>query len=327
MRPTISFFCLVSCVFIFSNCNGQVKTKSISLSERVEQLSQMSFKRSVIKFNPQKFKDFVKATPRNYSVVIMFTAIAPARQCSICRQASEEFNIVANSHRYSATFNNDLFFVVLDFDGSADVFQWMKINTAPMFIHFPPKGKPKQKDTLDVQRVGFAAEAIAKWIHEQTDIQIRVFRPPNYSNSVAFLLVLCLLGGFLYLRRNNLDILYNKTLWGVAAVFFCFSMVSGQMWNHIRSPPFVHKSHNGGIMYIHGSSQGQFVLETYIVIVLNAAIVIGMIMMIDAASKKGGVRVRRIMAILGLVFVAIDFSVILSIFRSKAHGYPYSFLI
>lgn len=59
--------------------------QSISLSERVEQLSQMSFKRSVIKFNPQKFKDFVKATPRNYSVVIMFTAIAPARQCSICR--------------------------------------------------------------------------------------------------------------------------------------------------------------------------------------------------------------------------------------------------
>lgn len=41
-----------------------------------------------------------------------------------------------------------------------------------MFIHFPPKGKPKQKDTLDVQRVGFAAEAIAKWIHEQTDIQV-----------------------------------------------------------------------------------------------------------------------------------------------------------
>lgn len=58
---------------------------------------------------------------------------------------------------------------------------------------------------------------------------------------------------------------------------------------------------------------------------LDAAIVIGMIMMIDAASKKGGVRVRRIMAILGLVFVAIDFSVILSIFRSKAHGYPYRY--
>ncbi|CAH0392507.1 unnamed protein product [Bemisia tabaci] len=326
MKSSIALLCALYCLYFLTCCDGQSRTKGLSLSDRVEQLSEMSFKRSVIKFNPQKFKDFVKATPRNYSVVIMFTAIAPARQCTICRQASEEFTIVANSHRYSAVYNKDLFFAVLDFDGSAEVFQWMKINTAPMFIHFPPKGKPKNKDTLDVQRVGFAAESIAKWIHEQTDVQIRVFRPPNYSNSVAFLLVLCLLGGFLYLRRNNLDMFYNKTLWGVASVFFCFAMVSGQMWNHIRSPPFVHKTHQG-VMYIHGSSQGQFVLETYIVIILNAAIVVGMIMMIDAASKKGEVRVRRIMAILGLVFVAIDFSVILSIFRSKAHGYPYSFLI
>lgn len=51
--------------------------------------------------------------------------------------------------------------------------------------------------------------------------------------------------------------------------FFCFAMVSGQMWNHIRGPPFVHKTSSGGVAYIHGSSQGQFVLETYIVMVLS----------------------------------------------------------
>jgi len=51
--------------------------------------------------------------------------------------------------------------------------------------------------------------------------------------------------------------------------FFCFAMVSGQMWNHIRGPPFAHKTSSGGVAYIHGSSQGQFVLETYIVMVLS----------------------------------------------------------
>lgn len=50
---------------------------------------------------------------------------------------------------------------------------------------------------------------------------------------------------------------------------FTLAMVSGQMWNHIRSPPFVYKTQNGGIAYIHGSSQGQFIFETYIVIVLG----------------------------------------------------------
>jgi oligosaccharyltransferase complex subunit gamma len=55
----------------------------------------------------------------------------------------------------------------------------------------------------------------------------------------------------------------------MGSLFFCFAMVSGQMWNHIRGPPFVHKGQNGQIMYVHGSSQGQFVVETYIVMVLS----------------------------------------------------------
>lgn len=48
----------------------------------------------------------------------------------------------------------------------------MRLNTAPVYMHFPPKGKPKVADTMDIQRVGFAAEAIAKWIGERTDIQV-----------------------------------------------------------------------------------------------------------------------------------------------------------
>lgn len=118
----------------------------------------------------------------------------------------------------------------------------MKLNTAPVYIHFPPKGKPKSADTMDIQRIGFGAEAISKWILERTDIQviiikhltyyfysfdlclifishqIRVFRPPNYSGHVAVFMLLTFIGGFLYLRRNNLDFIYNKTLWGLGAL-------------------------------------------------------------------------------------------------------------
>lgn len=48
----------------------------------------------------------------------------------------------------------------------------MKLNTAPVFIHFPPKGKPKNLDTMDIQRVGYMAETIAKWIADRTDVQV-----------------------------------------------------------------------------------------------------------------------------------------------------------
>lgn len=73
---------------------------------------------------------------------------------------------------------------------------------------------------MDIQRVGFSAEAIAKWIAERTDIQIRVFRPPNYSGPVGFLALFTVVCGFLYFRRNNLDFskFKNKTLWGTFAL-------------------------------------------------------------------------------------------------------------
>lgn len=39
----------------------------------------------------------------------------------VCRQANDEFTIVANSWRYSQT--NKLFFAMVDFDEGSDVFQ------------------------------------------------------------------------------------------------------------------------------------------------------------------------------------------------------------
>lgn len=39
-------------------------------------------------------------------------------------------------------------------------------------MHFPPKGKPKRADTFDLQRIGFAAEQLAKWIADRTDVHV-----------------------------------------------------------------------------------------------------------------------------------------------------------
>nr|CAG4645656.1 EOG090X09EZ [Lynceus sp. MCZ IZ 141354] len=303
------------------------KSDSVGLAEKYQQIMDMSSKKAVIKLNSNKFRDLVKNTPKNYSVVVMFTAMSAKRQCTICKQALEEYQIVANSFRYQQQFTNVLFFSMVDFDEAQDVFSQLKLNTAPVIMHFPAKGKPKKADTMDIQRVGFSAEALAKWIGEQTDIQIRVLRPPNYSATIALITLFAVIGGLLYLRRNNLEFLQNKTMWGVAALFFVFTMTSGQMWNHIRGPPFVHRSGQGNIVYVHGSSQGQFVLETYIVMGVSALTVFGMIMMIEAASSKGDVRKRKIFSIIGLVLMCLFFSLILSIFRSKAQGYPYSFLL
>ena len=52
---------------------------------------------------------------------------------------------------------------MIDFDDGSEAFQSMNINSAPVFMHFPPKGKPKKVDNMDIQRVGYSGEALARY--------------------------------------------------------------------------------------------------------------------------------------------------------------------
>ncbi|RWS15392.1 tumor suppressor candidate 3-like isoform X2, partial [Dinothrombium tinctorium] len=264
------------------------------LAERVEFLTDTSFKNPVMKFSEETFRTFVisKSIPRNYSFVIMMTALMPQRQCQICRHADEEFRIVANSWRYSPMFSNKLFFGSVDFDECPRIFQQLGINTAPVFLFFSDKAKMKKPEAMDIQMLGFSAETIGRWISEKSDVQIRVIRPPSYSGSLALLILCSLIAALLYMRRNNLDFLYNRTSWALGSLSIVFAMTSGQMWNHIRGPPLMHRSPKG-VSYVHGSSGGQLVIETYIIIILNGVIAFGMILMNEAVKGKGDPKKRK----------------------------------
>ena len=85
----------------------------------------------VIRLNGNKFRDYVRNAPRNYSIMVMFTALSATRQCAICKQAHEEYQVVANSYRYSQHYSNKLFFAMVDFDEGPDVFQ---VNTRLKFF-------------------------------------------------------------------------------------------------------------------------------------------------------------------------------------------------
>ena len=67
-------------------------------------------------------------------------------------------------------------------------------------------------------------------------------------------------------------------------------------------------------------------METYLVMALYMLIVLGMVLLTDAPESKVDPSKRRLYAMVGLALFAVFFSVMLSIFRSKAGGYPYTFL-
>lgn len=46
------------------------------------------------------------------------------------------------------------------------------MNSAPTFINFPAKGKPKRGDTYELQVRGFAAEQLARWVADRTDVHV-----------------------------------------------------------------------------------------------------------------------------------------------------------
>ncbi len=56
-----------------------------SLEERVHNLQENLLRRPVLRINGDKFRQYVKVQPRNYSLVLMFTALAGHRGCQICK--------------------------------------------------------------------------------------------------------------------------------------------------------------------------------------------------------------------------------------------------
>uniref|UniRef100_A0A673NL18 Dolichyl-diphosphooligosaccharide--protein glycosyltransferase subunit MAGT1 n=1 Tax=Sinocyclocheilus rhinocerous TaxID=307959 RepID=A0A673NL18_9TELE len=315
------FYKLLIVVFLAVSLQGTPsdgqKKKETLLSEKVSQMMEWASKRAVIRMNGEKFRRLIRAPPRNYSVVIMFTALQPQRQCAVCKQADEEYQILANSWRYSNAFTNRIFFATVDFDEGSDVFQMLNMNSAPTFINFPAKGKPKRADTYELQVRGFAAEQLARWVADRTDVHIRVIRPPNYAGPLMLGLLLAFIGSLAYLRRNNLEFLFNKNVWAFSALCFVLFMTSGQMWNHIRGPPYAHKNPNTGQVVSKTLTSRAFVYFFY------AAVTLGMVLLHEAATSDLDIGKRKIMCVAGIGLVVLFFSWLLSIFRAKYHGYPY----
>ncbi|CAF5225517.1 unnamed protein product, partial [Rotaria magnacalcarata] len=59
----------------------KVLSKEDVLSEKVRQLTDLSLQRPLIRLNSERFKYYVTSQPRNYSVFVMLTALAPERKC------------------------------------------------------------------------------------------------------------------------------------------------------------------------------------------------------------------------------------------------------
>ncbi|XP_065213399.1 magnesium transporter protein 1-like isoform X3 [Planococcus citri] len=300
------------------NCDKSESTSKIQL------LKDLSGKHYVLKLNGVKFREYVKTKMRDYSFVVLFAALANHRRCTICGTVHEEFELAAKSFRMmQGGISDKLFFGSVDFDQSADVFRIMNVNSVPSIMFFPSSRNAKH-DILDMQRFGYSAEVIAKWLTERSGIDFKILRPPVFFGTAGLLSLLFVGSIVIYFRcETNVGVFTNRTIWGITSIAFCLIMTSGQMWNHMRSPPFITRNPSGGVNYVLPSSHSQLIGETYMVFLLNAGIVVSVIVLIDHAYADMPFRKNKILSISCILVAALFFNAILTIFKMKASNYPY----
>jgi len=188
-------------------CVSSVKPEGhrSTLEEKVSFLQDSIIRKPALNLNLDRWRTFVQSHPRNYSMVVMFTVLSSNMNCPICKPAYEEFIILANSYRYAYVHSKALYFAIVDYEEAPQIFSQLNLNTAPSIYHFPAKGARRKQDTMDFQRMGIDADAMAKFIYDRTQIQIRVLRPPNYAAPVVIALLGMLFSDFYIYAETTLS--------------------------------------------------------------------------------------------------------------------------
>jgi OST3 / OST6 family, transporter family len=175
----ICIFVLISlCVFDISSAapkNKKGKSRSSSSSSRPSSGSKSSAssggndgegaerhatlvekfrKAPTVPLGDSNFSKFVISRPRDYSAAVMFTALAPKYQCSICHGVDAVYSKLAGYYSTQYDFNSTnikerIAFFVVDVDGARNVFGDMQFETVPRLFLLPPreKGASKMKMT------------------------------------------------------------------------------------------------------------------------------------------------------------------------------------
>ena len=275
---------------------------------------------------------------RNYSLVLLATALDSRIGCDQCRLFHPDFQLVAQS--YESLDGGDLYFGIVDFGKGRQVFAELELQSAPVVFHFPPSmGDDNlaavKKDRWDPTN-GMSAEMLSKWIEQiaPSHPAITIRRPFNYQKLFVTLVVLATAGALIKLFYEKLERVYlSKYVWAVGSLVFIINMSSGYMWNQIRNAPYSGQMDGGKVQLVMPGMQGQYQIETQLVgalyALLSACIVVLVQRIPSISSASSGITSgslwQRIGTVMALVTFVGGYEVLISLFRYKnGGGYPFS---
>lgn len=84
MKNSFCAFGLVYFFVIMAIIMGQSVSR-VSLDEKVRVLQESLMKRPTMNLNIDRWNTYVKSSPRNYSMIVMFTVLSQRMNCPICK--------------------------------------------------------------------------------------------------------------------------------------------------------------------------------------------------------------------------------------------------
>ncbi|KAG0364676.1 oligosaccharyl transferase subunit ost3/OST6 [Mortierella sp. AD032] len=305
------------------------KDSEALLQKKVARLEAKASKNGgIIQLDSLAFED-VMAMPRNYSMIVLFTAISPEFNCAPCQNFDPEYKMVAAGWSKLAN-KSQLFFSVLDFKAGQAVFQKFGMNSAPSVLYFPASksmSHDPSQDRYDFGKSGFQAEPFADWLQARSGIKVKVQRPFDFMGlAVKILGTFTAVSVITLFARKGSKIFTSKYFWSTISMITIFIMISGHMWNQIRQPPYSVSNRDGRSGIIAQGFQNQFGLETQIIAVLYSlltATAIGLIAVVPRIENPLGQR-TAVWVCMGMF--TLTFSVLIQIFRIKNPSYPFTLM-
>ncbi|KAJ6443452.1 oligosaccharyl transferase subunit [Purpureocillium lavendulum] len=267
-----------------------------SSEQRFSEFRQLARLSSTIQLNDVSYKSLT-AAPRDYSVAVLLTALDARFGCQLCREFQPEWDLVGRSWtKGDKKGEARMIFGTLDFSEGRDIF--LQVHSW-LVRHLPGRPHPDIK------------------------------RPINYIRWASGITLLLGVGTLIATAGPYLlPIIQNRNLWAAGTMIAILLFTSGHMFNHIRHVPYVAGDGRGGITYFAGGFQSQLGLETQIV----AAMCIEPDGLLSFSTIALGSRIPRMtepkkQLVAAISWISVMFflnSFLLSVFRIKNSGYPFS---
>lgn len=311
---------------------GSLAAKKSSSVDKFNEFHAKSLASAPVKLADTSYRKLT-AAPRDYSVAVLLTAMDTRFGCTLCREFQPEWELLSKSWvKGDRKGESRLLFGTLDFSDGRETFVSMGLQTAPVLLLFQPTTGPHAVTEAEPLRYDFTngpqvAEQVHGWIARHMDgrPQPPVKRPINWAMWIVTIVMVLGGGGALFKAWPYiLPIIQNRKVWAGFCLIGILMCTSGHMFNQIRKVPYVASDGKGGISYFSGGFQNQLGMETQIIAAIYGVLSFAAIALVTRAPRIEDNKVQQAMVIAYSAALFLVYSFLLSIFRIKNGGYPFS---